>query len=116
MSENSCLLIDTHIPKGFNIPINQVKELWDFLCASIKNFEKISVDLSRSRIVDNIQRKDYATFQFFINKIPDDYMTISAIIAVTEEYFVKQNIMTALPVSIRGMCEVGSHIKIYNLI
>ena len=116
MSENSCLLIDTHIPKGFVMSHNHVKELWDFLNVSIKNFEKISVDLSRSRVVDNIQRKDYATFQFFINKIPDDYMTISAIIAASEEYFVKQNIMSALPVSVRGMCEVGSHIKIYNLI
>lgn len=116
MNENSCLLIDTHIPRGSMLSDNCVTGLWKSLCESIPALQKISVDLAKSRIVDNIQRKDFISLQIFISKIPDDYTVIMSIISVSEDYFVKQNILSALPVSVRGMCEVGQHVKIYNLI
>lgn len=116
MNENSCLLIDTCIPRGNILSDNCVTELWKILSESIPELQKISVDLAKSRIVDNIQRKDFVSLQIFINKIPDEYSVIMSIISVSEDYFVNHSILSALPVSVRGMCQVGQHVKIYNLI
>jgi hypothetical protein len=110
----SFILIDTQLKSFDDFEI--IKKLWMTMCINVPTIGDIHVDYERSRIVNNIQQNNKISLQYSIDIIPDEYMVIRGMVSIIEEFFVKNNLSDALPISIRGMCECGSRIKIYNLI
>ena len=110
----SCILIDTQL-KSLD-DFDNIKKLWMTLCINVPTIGDIHVDYEKSKIVNNIQQKNKISLQYSVDIIPDEYLIVSGMINIIEEFFVKNNMPDALSVSIRGMCECGSRIKIYNLI